>query len=773
MRRQARPARVVVLAAGFVVAASGVDAQPARAPTPDLPCDAVARLGRDLTEAEESVASRACVEALATAAPAERDRLLGHLLRDEARLTSPDYRRVVDRLGARAPLRLRAYPTRWFWRPEYDLAAGDYGALQREARAAGDALATAYLATMAASFALTTGRADGERWARRARALTAEVGAPRLQALAVGFLASPRLDAGDYVAALALYREALDLQEATGNVFNAAATRINIGLIFEDFGDYDTAIDQYRTAIATVERLSPGGHFSLVGGYSQLGTALARQGEHADAIGAFERSLAWAERTDWMPHSGLTTFEMARSRDALGERDRALALAEASLPLFQADDAAAKGPVWTWLAARYLERGRTADALAALGRARGVMETDGEGPSALLRTEGLDHWVQEYARGMADVLRRLDRPAEALAYADVALTLSDRQYQADQVEAVADMGVLLELRDREAEVGRMAELAELAEARASRQRAWIVGGAAALALLAALVVALLRAARLRRRAAALLAATSDEVDRRRAEAEAALERTERLLAERDVLLREVHHRVKNNLQLVASLLNLQASTVRDAAAQAALQQMRSRIEALALVHRRLYGDEDLRTVDAATYLAELGALLKDAFSRTGTIRLDVAAAPIHLDADTAVPLGLAATELVSNAYKHAFHSRPGRIRLTLNAAGGRYRLCVEDDGPGLPPGLVAPPPDTLGLQLAADLAVQLGGTFEVGRSDRLGGACVAIAFPAPRPPCQHTAQADAAPRDATPPNATPPDLADVPPRSYGALGALQ
>ena len=175
--------------------------------------------------------------------------------------------------------------------------------------------------------------------------------------------------------------------------------------------------------------------------------------------------------------------------------------------------------------------------------------------------------------------------------------------------------------------------------------------------------------RIRRRANAALA-------QKNAEVEAALERTARLLAEREVLLREVHHRVKNNLQVVASLVHLHARTLDDPAALAALRQMRGRVEAMALVHRRLYGEGDLRTVRAPAYLGELVDLLAGTYAAgNGWVEAEAEVAPVALGVDAAVPLGLAVAELVANAYEHAFpDGRDGAVRVALGRTSrGRLR----------------------------------------------------------------------------------------------------
>jgi PAS domain S-box-containing protein len=203
------------------------------------------------------------------------------------------------------------------------------------------------------------------------------------------------------------------------------------------------------------------------------------------------------------------------------------------------------------------------------------------------------------------------------------------------------------------------------------------------------------------------------------------------LEEKTSLLKEVHHRVKNNLQIVTSLLNLQARQVQNPAALAALQDTQGRIRSMALLHETLYREGDLGKADGAVYLSHLCAHLHSVFSAvTGRVRLRHQLDPVALTPDQAVPCGLIVNELVSNAFKHAFPGeRGGEIQVALTAEPDGHRvLAVTDNGVGLPPGLDIEQSDTLGLQLVAGLAHQLGGAVETRTT---AGTMFRIAFPAP------------------------------------------
>lgn len=163
------------------------------------------------------------------------------------------------------------------------------------------------------------------------------------------------------------------------------------------------------------------------------------------------------------------------------------------------------------------------------------------------------------------------------------------------------------------------------------------------------------------------------------------ERTEALeqaISHRDLLLREVHHRVKNNLQMVDAMLALQARRNIDPRALASFAQLRDRVHALAVVHAQLMTSEDLKTFDAGAFLRELGAGLSASLgSRERPITVDVEADPVAITLDLAGPVGLLLTELVTNSAKHAYHDRGGMIRVRFRLEAERQALLVvEDDG---------------------------------------------------------------------------------------------
>jgi len=211
----------------------------------------------------------------------------------------------------------------------------------------------------------------------------------------------------------------------------------------------------------------------------------------------------------------------------------------------------------------------------------------------------------------------------------------------------------------------------------------------------------------------VLASIVDITERRRAQ-----HKLEDALQEKTVLLNEIHHRVKNNLQVIASLLNLQATNSSNPEVRAILGETQNRVRAMTLTHQLLYEHKDFARIDLGEYLNRLGQLILGSYrASSGRIGLRLEAPPrqVHLDLGRAISCGLIVTELATNAFKHAFPAeRHGEIVIALNvAADGEVILTIADDGIGLPPDFDLAAAKSLGLQLVPLLADQLHATLAV------------------------------------------------------------
>ena len=220
-----------------------------------------------------------------------------------------------------------------------------------------------------------------------------------------------------------------------------------------------------------------------------------------------------------------------------------------------------------------------------------------------------------------------------------------------------------------------------------------------------------------------------------AEVHASRDRYAALAAEREVLLREVNHRVGNSLQIIASLLNLQANASTEDDVKAALTNAMGRVAAVAQVHRRLYTSHDLKSVLLNQYLDALLEDLRRSTESNRMSRLTLQAEPIEIDPDRAVAIGMIVNELVMNAVKYAYPDGAGPIRVTLNAQGDDIVMSIADDGVGLK-ARVDPRSTGMGQRIVSAMAAKLEASVE--RDAAHAGTRIVLRFrringPATRP----------------------------------------
>ena len=224
----------------------------------------------------------------------------------------------------------------------------------------------------------------------------------------------------------------------------------------------------------------------------------------------------------------------------------------------------------------------------------------------------------------------------------------------------------------------------------------------------------------RKRIQVALEAAKDELERRVQERTAELTQTNAKLAgllnEKELLLKEVHHRVKNNLQVISSLLNLQSEYIKDPESLQVFAESRNRVRSMALIHEKLYQSHDLARIDFADYLRSLTRNLQSSYSKkSAAVQIGVEVDDLMLGVDSAVPCGLIVNELVTNCFKYAFPAdRTGEIRICMTrSATEGLKLSVSDNGVGFPKDVDFKNTNSLGMQIINTLAEQLEGTIHM------------------------------------------------------------
>ena len=192
------------------------------------------------------------------------------------------------------------------------------------------------------------------------------------------------------------------------------------------------------------------------------------------------------------------------------------------------------------------------------------------------------------------------------------------------------------------------------------------------------------------------------------------------LNEKEILLKEIHHRVKNNLTVISSLLNLQSHYIKDKDDLIMFKESQSRAKSMALIHQKIYSSTDLKRINFGEYITTLSKDIFHSYSHgSNTVKLNLDVEDIMLDTDLAIPLGLILNELLTNSLKYAFPPNTidnGNILVSLLRTDNGYCLGVVDDGIGFPDDIDLDSTDSLGLQLITTLTNQIEGKIDLDQS---------------------------------------------------------
>jgi two-component sensor histidine kinase len=438
----------------------------------------------------------------------------------------------------------------------------------------------------------------------------------------------------------------------------------------------------------------------------------AARGAIQEALVYDDRAIAAARRSDVATTLSVVLTHKAGNLHSLGRSREGLALTREALEVLP------PGRIYEEYQTRQMNTQlltALGDYDAALAEIERVREIEGEDvdPTSLMALADLQHRIGEHSAARANLheavalLKHMDNP-RLLAETYLRLSLYEpgaRQldtaehyhrlmyvYQ-DTVQQRANQATSLELEEQYATAEREAEIAEQ-QARLDRQRYQLfgIGSLAFLALVGGGVFYNL----------------SRKLRHRNAE-------NERLVGEKETLIGEIHHRVKNNLQVVSSLLQLQRRGLADEGAADALRESQGRVQAMGLIHQKLYQHEDVTSVFMPDYIEDLSATLLDAYRLDERVDLYCDVEDIQLDVDTAIPLGLIINELVTNSLKYAFpDGREGTVEIALHRAEGRegYILTVADNGVGTDTTTTDPQGTGFGSNLTDLLSKRLGGRVE-------------------------------------------------------------
>ena len=508
---------------------------------------------------------------------------------------------------------------------------------------------------------------------------------------------------GDYSEAIAYYQRALRAAEVQPDSVQAARVINNIGVTYYQIRNYDKALDYYEQALRIYQALD---QEAMVGrSLSNVASIYSVRGDTELAVRHTQRALSIARKTDDMQQVTYDLLNLAELYYHDEQPDSSVTLVNQAIRLAQdLNDYGILTMAYKLRGTLFTKRGQYKEARTNLNQALVLAQQSGnvgEEQKVHRTIVTLDSLQGNYQQAF---LRQTEY-----------MRAEDSLFNAEKIRQVEELQMAYETEKKDQQIALLRSENEVKSLRVSQQntlRNALISGVLALIVLLGV---LYNRYRLKQRSLGLIATQKAEIEQQN--------------QENKTLLREIHHRVKNNLQLILSLLNIQSRRFQDEAVLDFIREGQNRVRSMALVHQDLYQAERLDKIDFEEYLKKMVSHLKimyDTDQRGIAIELEVH--NVMLDVNTAIPLGLIVNELVSNTLKHAFVDRAeGRVVIRLQRqSDNHYCLSVTDDGVGLPSNVDLRQTDSLGLKLVDGLTDQLHGSLSVKNGQ---GSSFEVTFP--------------------------------------------
>lgn len=489
-----------------------------------------------------------------------------------------------------------------------------------------------------------------------------------------------------------IFNELKQLSEKARDSVGILGALSNIAFTYQLQGDPDLALQNYFNALGLAEKLKLDPRIGVL--TNNIGIIFRQQERYDEAIEYYENSLAIKTRLADSTGMANTQFNLALIYSYKEDLNGAMRYYQEALALYRAlgreKDIAS---CYSALGSIYYNLGKPDQAEAAYLKAMDYFKDHRDldyylivsyqlgkiyldlgqfAKSASYLSDGLEQarmtdrkeTLRLYLRDLAEASNGLGQHQKAYRLLQESMILQDTLTEQKKLELTQEMQARFDLKDKNNQLA-IQEL-ELAREKQQKQISTIVAG-----LLLALGLTVTVFLILRSKTARILRRQNEIIDK--------------ALKEKELLLKEIHHRVKNNLQFISSLLNLQSRHIEDEKALSALKESRSRVQAMSLIHQNLYQGHLTTGVNAGEYLDQLIDTVLDSYNVSGKkVELKKVIDPIRMDIETAIPIGLIVNELICNAIKHAFsETESGQLGVTFLNQGDTLLLQVEDDGKGL------------------------------------------------------------------------------------------
>ncbi len=470
-----------------------------------------------------------------------------------------------------------------------------------------------------------------------------------------------------------------------------------IGEIYEAQGKLPEALASYNQVLNLAA--SSNRYLEIASIHQKIGRTLANMGKSAASILSFKKAIKFYHKLQLTEETSEAKIELAQALYHLGRKIEAKSVLSQALTEFENYLPEVKANVYLLTAKMALDEGN-------YQRAKVNLDSG----FILIDNTNREHQKSSFLAAYVEYYVAQGDFAQALLYSERNQEVLDTLNQIAVLNYEKEMAIKYEVQEKEAALA----IAVEKNARASRERNWLI---ALMVLLALLLAATIRYASFKHKANQELTAHKQVI--------------EKSLKEKEVLLKEIHHRVKNNLQVVSSLLNLQARTAKGEEQAQALQEGKNRVKSMALIHRDLYRAENLEGISTGKYIERLCRSLLASYQHSSReIELETDVEDMTLDIDTIIPLGLILNELITNSLKYAFDREDpgGKITVGLHRNGEQIDLVVKDNGRGI--SLVDLDfKKSMGFRLIEAFSRKLGGNFKI-TNER--GAAISLSFRAPQ-----------------------------------------
>ncbi len=496
----------------------------------------------------------------------------------------------------------------------------------------------------------------------------------------------------DLVDALTYYQEAYARR---GNAFLVDSYYQNVGLIYSAIEDHERAAEYYRKALGL--RRERGDSVAMAESYQAIGSNLLRR--HMDSVEwYYDRALGIFERQEFQPalssmHENMGYYYFIMDEFEAAKEHYLLCINIGDLAETQGD---------IYLAKAYL--GKMAQVEGAYKRAEALLTES----NRWFLEKGIRNHEMTTSGFLGELYADLGQYRRAYAYQQREKELNREILSARNITEIAVLRYRMTL-EQEEETSQLiaTERERMYQANLAMERRMRNIAVASVVVAILIIIYILRLVMQRRK-------INQDLNRQNEQLNTLASHLTDTLREKETLYKEIHHRVKNNLQIILSLLNSAQVMVEDQESRDVLQQTRNRVNSMALIHKNLYQSGNMEKVHAHRFIQEIVREIEQSFAGKKAIaQIDTQVEDTFLELNLAIPVGLILNELITNAFKYAFDANgQNKMRIELKRLDDKtYRVEVEDNGPGLPEGFSPSESEKLGFQLIYGLTRQINGEF--------------------------------------------------------------